>query len=80
MVDPQTTLGEQLLDLAIGERKAQVPADREPEVILLPSPSPADGRRITSGSKWRHVNKPEIEGGGTSAHLTSPLPKHCNTS
>jgi hypothetical protein len=28
MVDPQTTLGEQLLDLAIGQRKAQAPEGR----------------------------------------------------
>jgi hypothetical protein len=35
MVDPQTTLGEQLLDLAIGERKAQVPADREQDHLWL---------------------------------------------
>ena len=38
--------GEQLLDLAIGERKAQVPADREPEVILLPSAGLGDPLRM----------------------------------
>jgi hypothetical protein len=35
MVNPQTTLGKQLLDLAIGERKAQVPADREQDHLRL---------------------------------------------
>jgi hypothetical protein len=35
MVNPQTTLCEQLLDLAIGERKAQVPADRQQDDLRL---------------------------------------------
>src|ERR1700758_5309290 len=47
MVDPQTTLGEQFLDLAIGEREAQVPADREQDhfrVKLAPLEQ--------SGNRW----------------------------
>ena len=36
MVGVQAPLGEQLLDLAIGERKAQVPADREQELLKHP--------------------------------------------
>jgi hypothetical protein len=35
MVNPQTTLGEQLLNLAIGELKAQVPANREQDYLRL---------------------------------------------
>jgi len=44
MVDPQTTLEGQFLDLAIGEREGQVPADREQDhfrLILTPRPLPA---------------------------------------
>src|ERR1700757_1217698 len=47
MVDPQTTLGEQLLDLAIAERKAQVPADREQDHLRLKL-APLE----QSGNRW----------------------------
>src|SRR5271157_6046873 len=47
MVDPQTTLGEQLLDLAIGEREAQVPADRKQDHLRFKL-APLE----QSGNRW----------------------------
>ena len=47
MVDPQTTLGEQFLDLPIGEREAQVPADREQDHFRLKL-APLE----QSGNRW----------------------------
>jgi hypothetical protein len=55
MVDPQTTLGEQLLDLAIGERKAQVPADREQDHLRLKL-APLE----QSGNRWGEEHRPSL--------------------
>ena len=57
MVDPQTTLGEQLLDLAIGERKAQVPADREQDHLRLKL-APLE----QSGNRWGEEHRPSLSG------------------
>jgi hypothetical protein len=57
MVDPQTTLGEQLLDLAIGERKAQVPADREQDHLRLKL-APLE----QSGNRWGEEHRPNLSG------------------
>src|SRR5208283_1030712 len=60
MVDPQTTLGEQLLDLAIGERKAQVPADREQDHLRLKL-APLE----QSGNRWGEEHRPSLSGQAT---------------
>jgi hypothetical protein len=39
MVDPQPTLGEQLLDLVVGKREAQVPADRQQDHLRFKLPT-----------------------------------------
>ena len=57
MVDPQTTLGKQLLDLAIGERKAQVPADREQDHLRLKL-APLE----QSGNRWGEEHRPSLSG------------------
>src|SRR5208283_1991000 len=67
MVDPQTTLGEQLLDLAIGERKAQVPADRKQDHLRFKL-SPLE----QSGNRWGEEHRPSLSG-QTSKLATLPI-------
>src|SRR5208282_6224593 len=67
MVDPQTTLGEQLRDLSIGERKTQVPADREQDHLRLKLAPPEQ-----SGNRWGEEHRPSLSG-QTSKLATLPI-------
>jgi hypothetical protein len=73
MVDPQTTPGEQLLDLAIGERKAKVPADREQDHLRLKL-APLE----QSGNRWARSIGPALSG-QTSKLATLPKGQACGS-
>jgi len=46
VIHREPTLGQKLLDVAVRKREAQIPAI---------------ARRMTSGSNWRHLNRPQTE-------------------
>ena len=65
MVDLDTSLGEQLLDIAVGQAEAQVPADRQHDHVGWEAEAGEGGARrnrpagAVSGSHGRSLHRPD---------------------